>query len=120
MSAVKHVADRMRSIVKLEVQLAVTELKRKVIALGLGIGLITIGGFLLLFAIAFALAAAAAALVLVLATWLALLVMAGGIVLLVGILGAVGAKLLRKGTPPVPEAAIEEARMTAEALRDGR
>jgi hypothetical protein len=45
--------------------------------------------------------------------------MFGGILLLAGILGAVGAALLRKGSKPVPEQALAEAQLTTEALRNG-
>jgi hypothetical protein len=45
--------------------------------------------------------------------------MFGGLLLLAGMLGAIGAALLRKGSKPVPEQAIAEAQLTTEALRDG-
>ena len=53
-------------------------------------------------------------------TWLALLIVAGGLFLLAGLLGAIGIARLRKGTPPVPVQAIEEAKLTTEALKNGR
>jgi protein-S-isoprenylcysteine O-methyltransferase Ste14 len=71
------------------------------------------------FALVFALAAAAAAIATTLSVWLTLLVMFGGLLLVAGILGAIGAGLLRKGSSPVPEQALEEARLTTEALRNG-
>jgi hypothetical protein len=45
--------------------------------------------------------------------------MFGGLLLAAGLLGAIGAGLLRKGAPPVPEQALAEARLTTEALRNG-
>ncbi len=117
--ATKRVADHARSLVQLELRLAATEIKRKVIALGVGIGL-TLGAAIFgLLALMFGLATAAA-IALVLPVWLALLVMFGGLLLFSGLLGAIGLGLLRKGAPPVPEHAIEEAKLTTEALRDGR
>jgi hypothetical protein len=44
----------------------------------------------------------------------------GGLLLLAGPLGVVGLVLLKRGTPPIPEQAIEEARLTTEALKNGR
>jgi hypothetical protein len=117
--AMKAVADRARSIVRLELQLAAAELKAKVIALGLGIGLVVGSALFGLFALAFGLAAATAAIALVLPVWAAILVMFGGLIGLATTLGLVGLGLLRKGTPPVPEQALEEARLTTEALRNG-
>jgi hypothetical protein len=117
--AAKAVADRARSLVRLEVQLALAELKQKVAALGLGIGLLAGAAFFGLFALALLIAAVAAAVATALAVWLALLVVAGGLLLLAGTLVLVGLSLLRKASPPVPRQALEEARLTAEALRDG-
>ena len=41
----------------------------------------------------------------------------GALALLGLILVLVGLKLIRKGTPPVPEQAVTEARLTTEALK---
>ena len=117
--ATKRLADHARSIVQLEIQLAATELKRKVAALAIGIGLGVGAALFGLLAILFGLAAATAGIATALPVWLSLLIMFGGLLLLAGILGAVGAALLRKGSKPVPELAIAEAQITAEALRNG-
>jgi hypothetical protein len=115
--AAKRVAEHASALARLELELASLELKRKAGALGAGVGLVVAAGLLVLFGIGFALAAGAAALALALDTWLALLAVAGGVVLLAGLLGVVAVGLLRRGTPPVPQQAIEEARATTEALR---
>ncbi len=117
--ATKRVADHARSIVQLEIQLAATELKRKVAALAIGIGLGAGAALFGLLAILFGLAAATAGIATVLPVWLSLLIMFGGLLVLAGMLGAVGAALLRKGSKPVPEQAIAEAHLTTEALRNG-
>ena len=88
-------------------------------ALGLGIGLLAGAAVVGVFAIGFAFATVAAALATFLSTWLALLVVTGGLFLLVGLLGAFGVAKLRKGTPPLPEQAIAEAKLTTEALKNG-
>ena len=119
-AAAKLVSERASSLVRLELQLAAAELKQKVIALGLGIALIVGAAVLGLFALLFALATAAAALATTLSTWLALLVVTAGLVLLAGVLGALGLGRVRKGTPPIPVQAIEEAKLTTEALKNGR
>jgi hypothetical protein len=116
-AAVKEVAERASSIVRLELELATLELKRKVVALGLGIGFAIGAAFMLLFMVAFAYAAVAAALTLVLPTWAALLVVTGILLLKAGLLGALALNRIKKGTPPVPEQAIREARLTTEALK---
>jgi Putative Actinobacterial Holin-X, holin superfamily III len=75
---------------------------------------------LALLAVLFGLAAATAGIATALPVWAALLIMFGGLFLLAGILGGVGAVLLKRGAKPVPEQAIEEAKLTTEAIRNGQ
>src|SRR2546423_801394 len=70
-----------------------------------------------LFMLGFALAALAAGIAVFVATWAALLIVAGALGLLAGLSGLLGLRLVRKGTPPLPEQAIEEAKKTTDALR---
>jgi hypothetical protein len=116
--AVKEVTDHAKALVGLEVELASLELKRKVGAIGLGVGLLVGAALFALFALGFAFATIAVALATFLATWLALLIVTAFLLLLVVVLAAVGLGRLRKGTPPVPEQAIEEAKMTSAALKN--
>ena len=117
--ATKRVADHARSFVRLELQLAAAELKRKFAALGVGIALAVgaamFGGLALLFG----LAAATAGIANALPIWLSLLIMCGGLLLLAAVFGGVGLISIKKGSKPVPEQAIEEAQLTQEALRNG-
>jgi hypothetical protein len=117
--ATKRVADHARSFVRLELQLAASELKRKAAALGVGIALAATAALFGLIAVAFGLAAATAGIATALPVWLSLLVMFGGLFLLAGILGGAAAAVLKKGAKPMPEQAIEEARITTEAIRNG-
>jgi len=119
-AAARAVGDRISAIVRLELQLALTELKGKVVALGVGIGLLLGAGIFLLFMLGFAFATVAAALATAVSTWLALLIVTGILLVLAAILGFVGITMVSKGTPPVPEQAIEEAKLTTEALKNGR
>jgi Putative Actinobacterial Holin-X, holin superfamily III len=117
--ATKRVADHARSFVRLELQLAASELKRKAAALGVGIGLAAAAALFGLIALAFGLAAATAGIATALPVWLSLLIMFGGLLLVAAILGGAGIAMLKKGAKPVPEQAIEEARLTTEAIRNG-
>jgi uncharacterized membrane protein YqjE len=118
-AAAKQVAEHASALARLEVELAGLELKSKVAALGLGAGLAIAAGVLALFALGFGLAAAAVALAIVLDAWLALLLVFVGLLVLAGILALIGLATIKRGTPPVPKQAIEEAKRTQEALRDG-
>ncbi len=117
--ATKRVADHARSFVELEVQLATAELKKKAQALGVGIGLTGGAAVFAFLALVFGLLAAAAGLATTLPVWASLLIVCGALVLVSAILGFVGIKLLQKGAQPIPEQALEEAELTAEALRNG-
>jgi protein-S-isoprenylcysteine O-methyltransferase Ste14 len=120
-AAVKEVAERASAIVHLELELAAMELRRKVVSLGLGIVLALVAAIVLLFVVGFAFATIAAALATAVSTWLALLITTGILFLFALVLGAVGIMKIKKGSPPVPEQAIREAKLTTEALKsDGR
>ena len=116
-AAAKEVAERASAVARLEVELAQAELKQKIASLIGGIVLAAAGAFFGLFALGFALAAAAAGFATFLPTWLALLIVAGIVLLLALILGLIGLRRIKRGTPPVPEQAIEEAKRTTAALK---
>jgi hypothetical protein len=120
-AAVKEVAERASAIVRLELELAAMELRRKVVSLGLGIALLLGAAVFLVFMLGFVFATIAAALATAMPTWAALLVTTGILFLSSGVLGVLGLAKIKKGTPPVPEQAIREAKLTTEALKsDGR
>ena len=114
----KRVAEHASSLVRLELELAALELKRKLTALAVGIGLAVGAAFFALFALGFLLATVAAALATFLATWLALLIVSLGLLVLAAVLGLVGVAKIKKGTPPLPEQAIHEAKLTTSALKN--
>ena len=116
-AAVKEVAERASSIVRLELELAAMEVRRKVVSLGLGIAFALAAVVLLFFVLGFAFAAVAAALATAMSTWLALLVTTGILFALAAVLGFLGLLKIKSGTPPVPEQAIREAKLTTEALK---
>jgi hypothetical protein len=69
----------------------------------------------------FAFATVTAALATTMATWAALLITTGILFALAALLGVLGLAKIKKGTPPLPEQAIREAKLTTEALKsDGR
>jgi uncharacterized membrane protein YqjE len=116
-AAAKQVAEHASTLARLELELAATELKTKVAALGKGAVFGAGALFFVLYAIGFLFATIAAALATFLPTWLALLVVTIVLLLGAGLLGFLAMKSLKRGTPPVPEQAIEEAKMTTAALK---
>jgi Putative Actinobacterial Holin-X, holin superfamily III len=116
-SAAKQVAEHASALARLELELAATEIKSKVGALGKGAAFGAVALFFLLYAIGFIFATIAAALATFLSTWLALLLVTIFLLLGVGLFGLLAINSLKRGAPPVPEQAIEEARMTTAALK---
>jgi hypothetical protein len=115
--AAKSVAEHASAIARLEIELAALELKKKVVALAVGIGMGVGAAIFGLFGLGFVFATIAAALATFLSTWLALLIVTVGLFRRAGLLGVLALGAIRKGTPPVPEQAIREAKLTTEALK---
>jgi hypothetical protein len=115
--AAKQVAEHASAIARLEIELASLELKKKVTSLGIGAGLFVGAAVLALFMVGFLFATLAAGLATFLPWWLALLIVTLFLGLLVATLGLIGRSRIQKGSPPVPEQAIREAKLTGEAIR---
>ena len=118
--AAKQVAEHASSLARLELELAILELKKKVSQLGIGLGLGAGALLFVVFGLAFVFATIAAGLATAVATWLALLITTGLLFALTALLAFLARMMIQRAKPPVPEQAIEEARLTTEALkRDG-
>jgi hypothetical protein len=116
-AAAKQVAEHASTLARLELELAATELRTKAAALGKAAGFGAVAIAVFLYAIGFVFATIAAALATFLPTWLALLIVTVFLLLVTGVLGALALRSLKRGSPPVPKQAIEEARMTTAVLR---
>lgn len=116
-AAAKQVAEHASSIARLELELASLELKKKVAALGLGIGLLVGALLVLVYGLGFMFATITAALATFLPVWLSLLIVTVFLFAVTAVLGFVGMKKVQRGTPPVPEQAIDEAKLTTQALK---
>jgi hypothetical protein len=116
-AAVKEVTEHASTWFRLERELALAELKSKVTSLGLGLALAIAAAVVALYAIGFLFATITAALATSMPTWLALLVVTVVLVATTAILALVGVGRIKKGSPPVPEQAIREAKLTTSALK---
>lgn len=114
----KEVVGRAKSVARLQAQLAQLEVKQKLVKIGIGAGLAVVALLLALYAIGFLFAGAAAGLAYVVPWWAALLIVGGVLILLTALLLFLAMRSIRSGAPPVPDAAIEEARLTAETVRE--
>jgi hypothetical protein len=116
-AAAREVVDHTVSIVKLELRLAVGEVRGRLAVAGMGIALTAAAALFGMLTFLLCLAAVAAAIATVLPVWAALLILAGAFAAFAAVLGLTALQLLRRSSPPVPTQAIDEARRTAEALR---
>ena len=105
-AAKKLVTDKVNSIIGREVGRATGELKKKLRAVGLGIAMLVVAAVLGVFGLGLALATIAAALATVVSTWLALLIVTGGVFAVAGVLVALGIRGISKKMPPVDEQAV--------------
>jgi uncharacterized membrane protein YqjE len=113
----KDVAERASALFRLELELATLELKKKATNLGFGVGLGVAAAVFALYGLGFLFATIAAGLATAMSTWLAILIVTLGLFVIAAILGLVAVNRIKKGTPPVPEQAIREAKLTTNALK---
>jgi hypothetical protein len=116
-NAAKLVAEKASSIARLELELAGMEVKKKIASLGLGLGLLIAALLVGFYAIGFGFATIAAGLATFLPVWLSLLIVTGFLLLVTAVLALIGVKKVQRGTPPVPKQAIDEAKLTTQALK---
>ena len=116
-SAAKRVSEKASAIARLELELASLELKKKGSALGVGAGLALAAAAVAVYAIGFLFFTIAAGLAEAMPLWLALLIVTLVLFVAAAILGLLAARSFQRGTPPVPQQAIDEAKLTKQALQ---
>jgi hypothetical protein len=116
-SAARDVAEHASALTRLELELAALELKNRVASLGIGIGLGAAAAAFAFLGFCFGLATIAAAIATALPWWSSLLIVTGLLFLIAGAAGVIGIGKLKRGTPPLPEKAIQEAKLTTQAIK---
>jgi hypothetical protein len=116
-AAAKDVAEHASAIARLEIELAKLEVKKKLAALGLGIGLLAAAVAIGLYGIGFLFATVTAALATFLPVWLSLLIVTLVLLGAAALLAFLGIRSIDRGSPPVPKQAIDEAKLTSQALK---
>ncbi|MEA2423383.1 MAG: hypothetical protein QOF55_2482 [Thermoleophilaceae bacterium] len=119
---VNDVTSKASLLVKEEIELAKVEITTKVKRLGLGAGLIAVAGVFLMFFLIFFLHMLAIGF----SEWFSLKRWVGYgmvcVLLLVfaGVLALIARKMFKKGSPPMPVMAIDEAKKTRAAIEEAR
>jgi uncharacterized membrane protein YqjE len=115
---VSDVSEKASLLVREEIELAKAEIQAKVKSLGRGAGIGAAAGIFLVFALVMLLHTVAWLLVdaFDMPIWAGFAMVTLLLVLLALIAGLVAARMLSRGTPPTPDMAIEQAKITRQAL----
>jgi H+/Cl- antiporter ClcA len=114
---VNDVSTKASLLVREEIELAKTEIAEKAKSLGKGVTVAIIAGVMAVFALIYFFEALAWFLNDLLETvntspWIGFLIVFGILILLAGLAGFLGLRWIKKGSPPTPDLAIEEAKRT--------
>lgn len=112
----KEVAAHAQALFRLSLELAVREVREKAATAATGAGFGAAAALFGVLATGFAFAALAAGLATTLPVWLSILIVTVLLAALAALAGFVAVKLLKRATPPVPERAIREAKLTRDAV----
>jgi hypothetical protein len=119
---VNEVSTKASLLVREEIELAKAEVTAKVSKLAKGAGFFAGAGVLAVFGLIyfFHFLAIGIADWTGLKLWVGYAIVTAGIFLIAAVLAFLGLRSVKKGTPPVPELAIEEAKKTQAALKEAR
>jgi len=119
--AIQEVSEKASLLVREEIALAKAELTQKAsslaraAAIGAAAGVFVLAGLIyFLHFIAWGLTSLFGS-----DPWLGYLIVAGALFLAAGLAGLIAARLLKKGVPPTPQMAIEEAQLIKQTITEG-
>ena len=119
---VGDVTSKASLLVKEEIELAKAEVSQKVKRLGIGAGLITVSAVFMFFFLIFFLHMLALGFSdwFSLKPWVGYAIVCVLLLVFAGILALIARRAFKKGSPPVPQMAIEEAKKTRAAIGEAR
>ena len=114
---VSRISDQASTLVREEIELAKAEVQLKARSLGVGAMVGVAAGFFVFLALIYAFESLAFGLAdIVNSLWLGFLIVTAILLFLGLIAGLIASRMVRRGAPPTPDLAIQEARLTKEAL----
>jgi MFS family permease len=116
---VSQLTEQVSRLAREEIKLAVSEVQTKGKRVGVGAGLFGGAGVLAWFGGMSLVAGLVLLLATVLEPWAAAFVVAAGIFVIAGILALLGKKQVQKGSPPVPEQAIDGVKRDIATVKEG-
>jgi uncharacterized membrane protein YqjE len=119
---VADVTSKASLLVKEEIELAKAEIAQKAKRLGIGAGLIAVAGVFMFFFLIFLLHMLAWGFMdwFSLKTWVGYAIVCVLLLVFAGILALIALRAFKKGSPPTPQMAIEEAKKTRAAIEEAR
>jgi putative superfamily III holin-X len=122
---VNEVSEKATLLVREEIELAKAEMQQKGMRLAKGAGFAAVGGIFLIFVLIYGLHALALLLDDLLnvnpsGVWIGYAIVTGGLLLFGVIALLLAVRFFKKGAPPTPDLAIEEAKKTRAVLEEAR
>jgi Zn-dependent protease with chaperone function len=114
---VTKISEQASTLVREEIELAKAEVAIKARSLGIGAGVGVAAGFFIFLALIFAFESLGFGLADILdSLWLGFLIVTVLLLIMGAIAGLIASRMLKAGAPPTPDLAIQEAKLTKEAL----
>ena len=120
---VNDVSTKASLLVREEIELAKTEVAEKAKSLGKGTAVAIVAGVMVVFALVYLFEALAWFLddlfnVVNTSPWIGFIMVFGFLFIFAAIAGFIGLRWIRKGSPPTPDMAIEEAKLIRQEIRE--
>jgi uncharacterized membrane protein YqjE len=120
---VNDVSTKASLLVREEIELAKTEVAEKAKSLGKGTAVAIVAGVMVVFALVYLFEAVAWFLddlfnVVNTSPWIGFIMVFGFLFIFAAIAGFIGLRWIRKGSPPTPDMAIEEAKLIRQDIRE--
>lgn len=117
---VNRLSQQTSTLIRQELQLAQTELQEKGKRVGIGAGMFGGAGLVALYGVGALVAAAIIGIGTLLDPWIAAVIVGVVLLAVAGILALLGRKQVERGTPPLPQQAIESAKRDVNEIKAAR
>jgi uncharacterized membrane protein YqjE len=117
---VNQLSQQTSTLVRQELRLAQTELQEKGKRVGIGAGMFGGAGLVALYGVGALVAAAIIGIGTLLEPWLAAVIVGVVLLAVAGVLALTGRKQVERGTPPLPEQAIESTKRDVDEIKAAR
>jgi uncharacterized membrane protein YqjE len=117
---VQQLSQHTTTLIRQELRLAQSELQEKGKRVGIGAGMFGGAGLVALYGVGALVAAAIIGIGTLLEPWIAALIVGVVLLAVAGVLALTGRKQVERGTPPLPEQAIESAKRDLDEVKAAR